>query len=264
MSRHLTNCAADVQIEPLRLKLALLCFAESARDRDHIALPGYAALMKWTHVKKSQVHNLINALLELQLIARHKPAHRGQRAEYLVFPNGCCEVHGKRPAAVVDDGADVVSIGLDDTPGEPFRGVNMTFSTGSDDDAQSLDPLPRERVQSAERKGPIDSGNGSNIDPGKGPVTTLRSERLQEHPPVVTSPQNHSTTVAVCTDLTDARASTPGQQPIEASSKPAALRADGPATCPHCDRGYLHDLDGLPAGICLRCAAGRRAARETA
>lgn len=154
MSNHLKLCAAEVDGLHLRLKLALMCFADSARDRDRVTLPGHELIRKWTGVSKSQVHNLINGLVELELLARHKAAHRGQRAEYVLFPNGCCELHGKRPAGAVDDGGDVVSIASGE-PEPPGGWPSMTFSTGSDDDARSVDPLARERVQSAAGKGPI-------------------------------------------------------------------------------------------------------------
>ena len=99
MSGHLIGCAGaleDKRLTPTH-KLALLAFADSADDRTHIAFPGYEGVRKWALCSRGRAAELISDLTALGYLQKHKNAHRGQRAEYVVFPAGCCELH--RPAA---------------------------------------------------------------------------------------------------------------------------------------------------------------------
>ena len=101
MSRHLVECAGQVTgLRPVE-KLLLLCMCDNAGDRDHIALPGLATAMTWTMASRSTTYAAIEALTDLGYLRQTMKAHgtnsgagKGRRAEYEVFPNGCCERHG--------------------------------------------------------------------------------------------------------------------------------------------------------------------------
>lgn len=232
MGRHMMQEAVVVELDNPRLKLAFMCFAESARDTDRVAFPGTDLLLKWTNVKRSQLHNLINRLIELQLIERTQRACRNRRAEYRLFPLGCCVAHGKTAAHRGVDDADVVVIGA---------------STGEPDHARTVDPLTG-------ALGPIREPNGSN--PRAEWVQSPRSESaasleaLQEpspdssydhQPPTSRDPTEVSTSRSVVADL----------------ARLAAVAARG-SPCRHCDAGELHDRDGLPAGDCPHCKPATR------
>lgn len=110
MSVHLIECAAEIVLRPAE-KLVLLCFADSGSNDGRVALPGLDAVMTWSGLGRSQALAVVRRLVELRLLARRVDAgsgqvvggHRGQRAEFVVFPLGCCDRHGKAPAGPVDD-----------------------------------------------------------------------------------------------------------------------------------------------------------------
>lgn len=94
MSGHLIGCVKPITDLPTRShKLALLAFADSGDDRTHIALPGYEGVQEWVGCGRSQAFALIQDLIQLGYLRQHKRGHRGQRAEWIVFPNGCCDTH---------------------------------------------------------------------------------------------------------------------------------------------------------------------------
>lgn len=94
MSGHLIGCVKPITDLPTRShKLALLAFADSGDDRTHIALPGYEGVQEWVGCGRSQAFALIQDLIALGYLRQHKRGHRGQRAEWIVFPNGCCDTH---------------------------------------------------------------------------------------------------------------------------------------------------------------------------
>lgn len=103
MSGHLIGCAGAVDDRRIGTshKLALVAFADSADDRTHIGFPGYPGVMKWANVSRARAAELIRDLVEFGYLEQHKKAHRGQRAEFIVFPNGCCELH-RTPVAEPD------------------------------------------------------------------------------------------------------------------------------------------------------------------
>ncbi len=95
MSGHLIGCAgtlSDDRFAPSH-KLALLAFADSADDRTHIAFPGYQGVQQWAGCSRGRAAELIRDLVGFGYLRQHKKAHRGQRAEYIVFPGGCCDLH---------------------------------------------------------------------------------------------------------------------------------------------------------------------------
>lgn len=97
MSGHLIGCVKSVTTVGKSQKLALVAFADSADDRTHIGFPGYEGVQAWAGCSRSRAAELIADLVEAGLLRLHKSARPGRRAEYIVFPDGCCELH--RPAS---------------------------------------------------------------------------------------------------------------------------------------------------------------------
>jgi hypothetical protein len=105
MSGHLIGCVKPLEL-PQSHKLALVAFADSADDRTHIAFPGYEGVQEWAACSRGRAAELIKDLVSWGWLRQHKKAHRGQRAEYIVFPDGCCDLHRipvEDPAAVPVD-----------------------------------------------------------------------------------------------------------------------------------------------------------------
>lgn len=92
MSGHLIGCAGLTDL-PTSHKLALVAFSDSADDRTHIGFPGYEGVMQWACCSRGRAAELIRDLVEWGYLKHHKRGRRGQRAEYVVFPGGCCDLH---------------------------------------------------------------------------------------------------------------------------------------------------------------------------
>lgn len=119
MSGHLIGCAGalkhlpidehlpedDRRLIPTSHKLALLAFADSADDRTHIGFAGYDGVQRWAVCSRGRAAELIRDLVAWGLLEQHKRGHRGQRAEYVVFPHGCCDLH--RPETEDETDVDV-------------------------------------------------------------------------------------------------------------------------------------------------------------
>lgn len=94
VSNHLIDCAALVQDLTPSHKLLLLCLADNSRDGSgRIASPGKIVAMQWTGLSKSSLFEAFSNLTERGLITQHQRGQKGRHAEFLVFPEGCCEVH---------------------------------------------------------------------------------------------------------------------------------------------------------------------------
>lgn len=253
MSVHLVEVAAEVQLTP-SLKLALLCFADSGSTDGRVARPGLDNLMRWTGLKRSRALEVVKHLEELQLLAPHRKAHRGQRAEYVVFPNGCCERHGKVPALTI------VAADVDDGP---LTSDNTAVSTGS---AQP-DPFSGEGPAACIAKGPILGEKGSDPEPVKGPGVALKSGALQEIAPSTDlqeiapsgtdrQPLTPRETTAVSIEFVD---------PLPARGVRVVTPSGTPLGCRHCDAGQITDADGMPVAKCPHChPAVRRSEGRTA
>lgn len=203
MSGHLIGCAGalkhlpidehlpqgDRRVIPTSHKLALLAFADSGDDRTHIGFPGEEGVMRWATCSRGRAYELIRDLVEWGLLCLHKRGRRGQRAEYIVFPGGCCDLHRpvvedepavdveqlaaaagvsvdqarKMLAAMGTAGADVPAGG--DEPGEAEEGsgtsdaMSGTVSGASDPNETDVQPKASEAVDNP-GKGP-DSVHGS-------------------------------------------------------------------------------------------------------
>lgn len=251
MSVHLIECAAEVQLPPA-LKLALLCFADSGSTEGRVAKPGLDNLMRWTGVKRSRALEVVELLKELQLIAAHKRAYRGQRAEFVVFPNGCCERHGKASATVLEP--------VEESPEDQPENGSAT-----------PDPLPASRLSTGSATPDPVGSNGSDPGTGMGPirgVEWVRSPRSNREPSKYLPPK----AISPGTDCP--------QQPLpprelsgisiefgrgdEPPRGIAVVPPGGgrPLGCRHCDAGWICDADGVPVATCPHCHPAHR--QETA
>lgn len=136
MSGHLIGCAGDVTNLGRSQKLALVAFADSADDRTHIGFAGYVGVQRWANVSRSRAAELIDDLVNAGYLQRHRTARPGRRAEYVVFPHGCCELH--RPAvdeSEVDDASVAAVIAWARSAGvelQPWQAVAMAATNGSE------------------------------------------------------------------------------------------------------------------------------------
>ena len=113
MSTHMVWCAAQLDL-PASVKLALMAFADSANEQTGIAFPGMDQVKKWSNLGKSQADVVVADLVERGLLRRHSRGHRGRRAEYVVFPAGCCEMHRAAEIAPGEPGPMLTAVETDD------------------------------------------------------------------------------------------------------------------------------------------------------
>lgn len=228
MSFHLTECAAQIKLKP-SLKLALMCFADSGSNEGRIAMPGIDGVMTWVGVERSQAMLLIRQLQELELLACRLHGYRGRRSEYIVFPQGCCERHGK----VLTELHSVPEKGSDTS--DPF--LASAISTGSG----TSDPVESTGSDRHQRKGPI-----SPAERVRSPrsIATPPKDLLQQHSPgsdLTGPPASRETWPSL--DFTRVFAVDPPKP------EPSAR-----GSCRHCHTGDICDDDGLPTGVkCPHC-----------
>lgn len=160
MSGHLIGCAGALEhiyVDgkerklPTSHKLALLAYADSADDRTHIGFAGYAGVRKWAVCSRSRAAELIADLCAWGLLEVHATARPGRRAEYTVFPGGCCEIH--RPAdeeTTPDIDALARAEGIDPAAArrliEAMNGSDLS-DTSPPDGSGASNPLPPDNAQ---------------------------------------------------------------------------------------------------------------------
>lgn len=122
MAVHYTERAALLPL-PASKKLVLMCIADSANMGDRVGFPGHDAISAWSGIKsRSRVLELIAELIAEGLLVRKAYGVKGRRAEYAVFPQGCCAEHGPLPGLAAAPAPDVSdddgeSLGDDDSLG---------------------------------------------------------------------------------------------------------------------------------------------------
>jgi hypothetical protein len=165
VSGHLIGCAGDVKDVGKSHKLALVAFADSADDRTHIAFPGYEGVMKWASCSRSRAAELISDLVAAGYIRLHKTSRPGRRAEYVVFPDGCCDLHrtpveepesAPTPADLV---AALAAAGVDLTPEQAQRLATANGSEISDPSSGNRSEIS----DASDDESGNGSGNGSEI-----------------------------------------------------------------------------------------------------
>ena len=184
MSGHLIGCVKPIQDLGASQKLALTAFADSADDRTHIGFPGYEGVQEWAVVSRARAAELIRDLVQLGYLKPHKRGRRGQRAEYIVFPDGCCELH-RTP--VEEPGVDAAQLAA--AAGVTVDQIHAVLTALASDapDPVSVNgsdvPDPNPQIE------PIGS-EPSDANPGKGPerVHGSRSNPDAFTPSSTTSP----------------------------------------------------------------------------
>lgn len=251
MSGHLIGCVKPIKDLPTRShKLALLAFADSGDDRTHIALPGYEGVMEWADVGRSQAFALIQDLIRLGYLRQHKRGHRGQRAEWIVFPNGCCDTH-RTPVAEepVDVDQLAAAAGIDPEAARLLLTAmghdappSKTAQKGSDQ------PGPNERGKGPARPDPI---GGETPQPGDNPGENAGkgTERVRQ-PRVI------------------ADAFTPSKDPLTPTGTPAGGRCsrhpNGHSNCRGCGTTARQRADADRRAAAERHRAEQRALAEAA
>lgn len=180
MSGHLIGCVKPIRNIGASHKLALTAFADSADDRTHIGFPGYEGVMEWADVSRARAAELIRDLVTLGYLKQYKRGRRGQRAEYIVFPAGCCDVHrapAEEPDVDVDALARTLGVQTDQVRailaalGSEIPDANpLTGSENSDANSQAYSESPEITLIGSDASDP---------NPGKGPerVHGSRSNR---------------------------------------------------------------------------------------
>lgn len=242
MSGHLIGCVKPITDLPTRShKLALLAFADSGDDRTHIALPGYEGVQEWVGCGRSQAFALIQDLIRLGYLRQHKRGHRGQRAEWIVFPNGCCETH-RTPVAE-----------------EPVDVDQLAAAAGVDPEQARLLLTAMGHDAPPSRSGQKASGPAGPYERGMGPAQTGPKEPESAHPGDNPGDESRKGTERVRQSRVTADAFTPSRNPLTPTGKPAGERSTG--TCSRHPNGHAN-CRGCGTTARQRADAERRAAAE--
>lgn len=103
MAIHFLECAALTDL-PASKKLALMAIADDADKATRIGSVGLDGIMAWSGLKKSRALEVLSELVAEGYVSRHAAGRIGRRAEFVVFPNGCCSLHGPvKPGSGVAD-----------------------------------------------------------------------------------------------------------------------------------------------------------------
>lgn len=97
MAIHFLECAAHSDLPPSK-KLALMAIADDSDKTTRVGSAGLEAIMAWSGLKKSRALEVIAELVADGYLRREKGGRIGRRAEFTVFPNGCCALHGPIPS----------------------------------------------------------------------------------------------------------------------------------------------------------------------
>lgn len=152
---HLTDCAMAVQDLLPAHKLALWAFADSADHHTRIGLPGIEGVMRAATCSRARAFELIADLVTQGYLLKHRGGHRGRRAEYIVFPQGCCPEHQPITGDTADPGAEP-------RVGPEGRGVKTTtdpsvVGTAGDTDSGTLGLVERLSASAAQAGFPLSS-----------------------------------------------------------------------------------------------------------
>lgn len=225
MSGHLIGCAGLTDL-PTSHKLALVAFSDSADDRTHIGFPGYEGVMQWACCSRGRAAELIRDLVQWGYLKHHKRGRRGQRAEYVVFPKGCCDLHRipvEEPDVDVEALAQASGITV-----EQARRVLAAMGDNAPDNLPDTDPAPSTEIASDAPDAM--SGNGSDApdanDADAREAVENTSSAAAEGPDSVHDSRS------------DANAFTPSSNPPSPTGKPAgvtcAKHPNGHSNCRGC------------------------------
>lgn len=96
MAGHYTERAALLEL-PASKKLVLMCVADSANWDNRVGFPGLPAIQQWSGLGRSRALEVVAELVTEGYLVRHKGGVNGRRAEFIVFPHGCCALHEPLP-----------------------------------------------------------------------------------------------------------------------------------------------------------------------
>lgn len=88
-------------------KLTLMCIANSANQDNRVGFPGFDELVLWSGLSRGRQYEVLQDLIDVGLLAKHRDGGRGRRAEFVVFPRGgCCPLHGPLPGHALESADD--------------------------------------------------------------------------------------------------------------------------------------------------------------
>lgn len=186
MSGHLIGCVKGIKKIGKSHKLALVAFADSADDLTHIGFPGYEGVQEWAGVSRSRAAELIGDLVTAGHLKLHRSARPGRRAEYVVFPNGCCELHKPAPDdrdPTPDARTIVLTMQAAGIPLTPEQIAALTSQNGS----EISDPSSGNESEKSDPLGD-GSGNGSGISDPSGERVQNASEISDPYTTTTTTP----------------------------------------------------------------------------
>lgn len=166
MSGHLIGCVKRLDIGKSH-KLALVAFADSADDITHIGFPGSDGVQEWAACSKSRAAELVTDLVAMGYLQLHRRGRPGRRAEYIVFPRGCCVVHrpdlsGEGPDDTLRQVlADLTAAGLELTD-EQLAVIQGRLTAADENTSEISDQSPPDMSEKSDPSPSVD-GNRSEI-----------------------------------------------------------------------------------------------------
>lgn len=148
MAIHLLECAAHTDLAPSK-KLALMALADDADKVTRIGSAGLDGVMAWSGLKKSRALEVLAELVAEGFLRRERGGRIGRRAEFVVFPDGCCALHGPvKPGSAQPDPSEI-------DPQSPVSGSAVPDPSASD----APDPEPEvEGPEEGPIEGPVATG----------------------------------------------------------------------------------------------------------
>lgn len=99
MAIHYLECAARTKL-PAAKKLVLMAIADDADKQTRVGACGLQDIRDWSGLGRSQALAVIAELVTDGYLIRRAAGRAGRKAEFVVFPGGCCELHGAVPGHV--------------------------------------------------------------------------------------------------------------------------------------------------------------------
>ncbi|TFV83132.1 hypothetical protein [Blastococcus sp. CT_GayMR16] len=158
MAGHYMDQAAHLVDMQAAKKLVLMCIADDADKLSRIGRVGLDAIMDWSGLKRSRALAVIAELVDEGYLVRHAAGRIGRQAEFVVFPGGCCPLHGPVPGYTppTDNADEEQTEDLDTAGSDTADPLPDTAGSGQTD--------PRSDVE-----GPIE---GPEEGPVQGPAAT--------------------------------------------------------------------------------------------
>lgn len=220
MAIHLTECAALTDL-PASKKLVLMACADSADRDSRIAKPGFDNVCRWSGLKRSRAMEVMAELVAEGFLVRRSSGRAGRRAEFYVFPGGCCAMHGPLPQVAAGSA----------TPDPDEDTPDVEAGSGPPDPTGSAPPDPQVAPGSG-------SGSGSYRTPSQLRTTSPQPPDKSGGASTTKRPSRADGTNLRAVQAAADRATRQHQQATAADHRRA--RAQAIAACPRCSKaGYL-------------------------